>query len=113
MLCCQLNCNACSRAAAAIFTRSEPHTSRMLRAIADQRQFCSELARQLAKGVDYHVGLFLAIESADVDHQRLVVGEAKLVPQPRVAPVWPEFAQLDPQRDDLDIADAEAPELRR
>src|SRR5438874_800364 len=66
------------------------------------------VARHHAGIVDRDVGLFPAVEAADVDQQRLVVGEAKLAPQARGAPAWPEFTQLDPQRNDLDVADAEA-----
>src|SRR5207237_980942 len=83
------------------------------RALADQRELRPELLRQPAKRVDHHIGLLLTVEPADVDEQRLIVGEAELAPQPRVAAVRSEFAELNPERHDLEILDAEAPELRR
>ena len=78
-----------------------------------QHQLRAELAGELAERLDHHVGLLLAVEPADVDQQRLLVGETQLVPQLRVAPARTELAELDFQRHDLDVVDSEGPELGR
>ena len=83
------------------------------RPLADERQLGAERTGELAERLDHHVGLLLAIEPADVDQQRLAVGEAQLAPQPRVAPARTELAELDSQRHDLDVVDSEASKLCR
>ena len=81
------------------------------RPFADQHQLGSEPVRQLAERFDHHVGLLLAVQPADIDQQRPVVGQAELVPELGVAAGWTELAELDAERDDADVIDAVGPKL--
>ena len=54
----------------------------------------------------------LAVETADIDQQRLVFGETEFGPQPLIAAARAELADLDAQRDDLDRIDPQRPQFR-
>ena len=69
----------------------------------------TKLGRKPAEGVDDDVGLLLAVQAADVDEQWLPVGKAKLLAEARVAAMWPELTELDPEWDDVDLRNAEGP----
>ena len=68
--------------------------------------------RVVVESIHDHVRLLLAVEPADVDQQWLIVGEAELVAQPRIAPLRPELANLDAERHDLDRIDSQRPQFR-
>jgi hypothetical protein len=72
------------------------------RSLAEQGEPGTKLAWQAAEGIHDNVWLLLAVETADVDEQGLVIGKAEFGAQQRVAAARSELADLDPERDDLD-----------
>ena len=77
------------------------------RSIAEQDQLRTELVGKPAEGIDHDVRLFLAVEAAGVDEQRLVVLDAEPAAKRGIALVRSELADLDPERRDRDPFDSD------